>query len=960
MIHLNINSVLSKIDELRVVAKKSKAAVIGVTESKLDATVLDGEVNIDGYEVIRSDRNRHGGGVACYVRNDISFNVRRDFSDEIENIVFDMLLPKTKPILVGILYRPPDQSKFLDKLSTAISRSNTFDNQEVYILGDLNINLINKQKHIPNGIKRYKEFCSLYGLEQLISTPTRVTMNSSSILDHILTNSTDRVSQSGVIDTGLSDHQLIYCTRKITRTKFNSHKNITIRSLKNYSQDVFLEELNKINFPDYSKFTDINDAYSDFIGKVSLTIDKIAPMKEIRIKNSSKEWFDEEILEEIEKRDKLLAKFKKSRQPSDSQNYKIARNKVQGMIKKKQKNFIAEKLNQNIGKPKELWKSLKSFGLPSKQQSSSTICLEKDGILSFDHKANAEIFKDFYSNLASDLVKKLPNPPNKFGTGTVREYYKNLNLEEKSFTFEPTTHAVVLKLLEDLNPSKSAGLDNIGGKFLKEGASILASPLTDLCNLSISLSSFPDECKVAKLKPLYKKETKTKPKNYRPISLLPLISKIIEKIIHNQTQSFLDENKILYTYQSGFRKHYSTDTCLSYLTDRLRNGFEKGLLTGMILIDLQKAFDTIDHSILLEKMKCLNFSQSTIRWFTSYLSNRSFIVSVGKELSSRGKLNCGVPQRSVLGPLLFLLYVNDMPQAVNSELLLYADDTCLFFMGKDSKIIGDQLNKDFNSLCEWFIDNKLSIHCGEEKTKSILFGTKQLLHKAKSLNIRYGDTEIKQHTKVTYLGCILDNDLSGESMVSKVLSLINGRLKFLYRKQKFLNYSLRRLLCNALIQPHYDYACSAWYPSLNKRLLKKIQISQNKCVRYCLKLDNRAHIGANEFKEINWLPTKERVSQCICVNIFKFFNNMAPDYTSEIFHPSHSRHNTRMSTYKLDLPFRKNVHGQKTLSYLGPKTWNSLPAQIKLCKNVNSFKHDIKNLYFKRLQKSDDSIFMYY
>ena len=165
--------------------------------------------------------------------------------------------------------------------------------------------------YMPNGIKRYKEFCSLYGLEQLISTPTRVTENSSSILDHMLANPTDRVYYSGVIDTGLSDHQLIYCTRKITRTKFISHKNITIRSLKNYCQDVYLEEINKINFPDYSKFTDINDAYSDFIGKVSLTIDKIAPMKEIRIKNSSKEWFDEEILEEIEKRDKLLilAKF---------------------------------------------------------------------------------------------------------------------------------------------------------------------------------------------------------------------------------------------------------------------------------------------------------------------------------------------------------------------------------------------------------------------------------------------------------------------------------------------------------------------------------------------------------------------------------------------------------------------------------------------------------------------------
>ena len=230
-----------------------------------------------------------------------------------------------------------------------------------------------------------------------------------------------------------------------------------------------------------------------------------------------------------------------------------------------------------------------------------------------------------------------------------------------------------------------------------------------------------------------------------------------------------------------------------------------------------------------------------------------------------------------------------MPQAVSSELLIHANDTCLFFMDKDSKTIGDQLNKDFNSLCEWFIDNKLSIHFGEEKTKSILFGTKQQLHKGKSHDIRNGDTEIKQHTKVTYLGCILDNDLSGESMVTKVLGLINGRLKFLHRKQKFLTYSLRRLLCNALIQPHYDYACSAWYPSLNKRLSKKIQMSQNKCIRYCLKLDNRAQTGVDEFKEINWLPTKERVSQCICVNILKFFNNMAPDSTSEIFHPAHTQ-----------------------------------------------------------------------
>ena len=200
---------------------------------------------------------------------------------------------------------------------------------------------------------------------------------------------------------------------------------------------------------------------------------------------------------------------------------------------------------------------------------------------------------------------------------------------------------------------------------------------------------------------------------------------MIEKVILNQTQNFLDTNMILYSYQSGFRKHYSTDTCLSYLTDKVRTGFKKGLQTGMVLIDLQKAFDTIDHGILLNRMNCLGFSNSTVAWFNSYLTDRSFIVNVGKEYSSPGKLTCDVPQGSNLGPLLFLLYVNDMPQAVNSELLLYADDdTCLIYKGKDTKTIEEQLNRDFNSLCEWFIDNKLSIHFGEEKQNLFYLGQK--------------------------------------------------------------------------------------------------------------------------------------------------------------------------------------------------------------------------------------------
>ena len=249
--------------------------------------------------------------------------------------------------------------------------------------------------------------------------------------------------------------------------------------------------------------------------------------------------------------------------------------------------------------------------------------------------------------------------------------------------------------MKNVKVNKAAGIDNISGRFLKDGVNILAIPVTQICNLSIKLSHFPHDCKLAKLKPLYKKGSKTDPKNYRPISLLPIVSKIIEKIIHDQTMEYLTDNKILYRYQSGFRKNHSTDTCLSYLTDKILTGFDSGLLTGMILIDLQKAFDTINHDILLKKMSLAGFSCQSITWFESYLSNRRFQVSIKNKYSNVANINCGVPQGSILGPLLFLLYVNDMPQAVDGELFLYADDSCLVYQHRDAKAIETKLNNVF-------------------------------------------------------------------------------------------------------------------------------------------------------------------------------------------------------------------------------------------------------------------------
>ena len=272
----------------------------------------------------------------------------------------------------------------------------------------------------------------------------------------------------------------------------------------------------------------------------------------------------------------------------------------------------------------------------------------------------------------------MPTGPNKFDINSVREFYKLLNLAEDPFHFVKVSEKTISDFVIELETNKATGIDNLSGRILKDRSKVLATPLAQICNLSIKLSTVPDECKIAKLKPLYKKGKKTDPKNYRPISLLPVISKILEKIIHDQAMDIVTKKNILYRFQSGFRKFHSTDSCLLYLQDKVSKEFDSGLLTGMILIDLQKAFDTIDHKILIEKMKCMGFSNGVTKWFECYLSKRMFSVHVENSFSDKAVIICGVPQGSILGPLLFLLYVNGMVQAVNCDLLLYADD--LFFI----------------------------------------------------------------------------------------------------------------------------------------------------------------------------------------------------------------------------------------------------------------------------------------
>ena len=296
--------------------------------------------------------------------------------------------------------------------------------------------------------------------------------------------------------------------------------------------------------------------------------------------------------------------------------------------------------------------------------------------------------------------------------------------------------------------------------------------------------------------------------------------------MYDQLSKHLDKHNILYKYQSGFRRSYSTETALIDLSDRIKFSMDKELYTGMDIIDLQKAFDTVNHAIMSDKLGAIGCDDGSVNWFKSYLSKRFQFIDIKGTLSDRGEVTCGVPQGSILGPLLFLIYVNDMESVVDCDLLLYADDSALVIRGKNIIDIEQKLSEELVKLNVWLMDSKPSLHLG--KTESLLFASNRKLKQQKSLRVSCNGIKVGGKEVVTYLGGQLDQDLSGKSMAQKIIHKANTSLKFLYRKKMFLNQYCRKTVCMAMIQSRIYYASNFYYHGLPRFLQSRLQVVQTK------------------------------------------------------------------------------------------------------------------------------------
>ena len=447
--------------------------------------------------------------------------------------------------------------------------------------------------------------------------------------------------------------------------------------------------------------------------------------------------------------------------------------------------------------------------------------------------------------------------------------------------------------------------------------------------------------KCARVSAIYKHDSKLDLNNYRPISVLPVVSKFFEKVVFDQAYAFLNKNNLLSDIQSGFRPLHSTLTAMLDVTDKWYTNMDSGLINAVLFIDLKKAFDTIDHNILLQKLTCYGFNKETINLFRNYLSDRTQITVINNTRSDTRKVTCGVPQGSILGPLLFLIYINDLP---NSELVsdghLFADDTNLTFADSNPDKLISVLNDDLKTLQNWLNLNKLSLNA--IKTKCMFMASRQKLSTIpEEPNIAISGNKIERVRSYKCLGLKLDESLTWEHHVSTIISKVSKVIGVLRRLKPLLPQSTLTMIYNSLAQPYFDY-CSIVWDSLGKGLGQKLQRLQNRAARIITESDYNIR-SSDILTSLNWTNLETRRTQQFKTFMYKTVNNMVPSYLSGKFTSTSMihEHSLRGSNHKLFVPRPLTESLKKSFSYRGATLWNDIPVELTSVQSLAEFKSKI-------------------
>jgi len=649
-------------------------------------------------------------------------------------------------------------------------------------------------------------------------------------------------------------------------------------------------------------------------------IDKHAPLKTRRVKHQTlPKWLTPEIINTMKERDTC----KKAKRFDE---YKQLRNKVSAMVKEAKKQYFDDML-KNGNDTVSLWRAMNA--VTRKTQGKSTQNKTTPSPHTFNH---------YFINEVSSIIKEAGvDSTNSFTVPTKLRTFCENNCQNHSFTIPSISVHEVGKYIFNMKNKKSMGSDNISVYFLKLSLPYIVDSLTFIFNLSISKNTFPSAFKEAKVIPIPKTKVPLEPKDFRPISLLSVLSKPLENHVHKHLSAFLEEHNLLYIYQSGFRKHHSCQTALTALCDTWLDNINKLNLTGAVFLDLRKAFDLIDHEILLQKLNTYVQNSTVTDFIRSYLINRTQYVHVNGTSSQNDSITCGVPQGSILGPLLFNIFINDLPLALTDSNLncdMFADDNTLHASGKTIHEVEVSLQRGLDCVQDWCHKNKMVLH--PEKTKSMVITTRQKHQRQNlELKLKLNFKCIEQVHEHKVLGVILDDEMNWHSHVNHISKTLSKNLFLLYHLKHYVGTEARLSFYYAHILSHINYASNVWCGASanNLKLLQSLHRRAAKII-----LPDPALTTEEKQRQLGILSLNNQFTYNIAMLVFKARLDIAPQYLKDLLVSPSSRYGSEK--YILPLP-RIDIF-KTSFSFCGPSVWNSLPSCILQCTTFGIFKKRLR------------------
>jgi len=925
--HLNIQGLNSKHDELRVLMQSNKIDIFGITETKLSDSHLTEAFSITGFHPpFRRDRDENrGGGILIYVRECINCVRRKDLeSSELEHIWVEIKQPNSKSFLLCVLYRNPDARVCWKEIFENNVEEAQFDDKEVLLIGDFNRDLKNDQIH-----REWINFTSSLGLTQMINTPTREFNNSQTIIDHMYSDNPQNIIWTSVPKIGLSDHYPIFCSRKINfKINKSNHHYITYRSFKTFNEENFLSDLNNVDWNILLDCSDVNETLQSFIETFLAVVDKHVPLRKHRIKRQHQpEWLNEEIIDAMRDRDKFKAR-------NDMCNFRIFRNKVSYLINAAKKATYEKKIIQGQNNPSSIWKIFKEFRAPNEHKSSIS-SLNINGTETNNPQHISDEFNTFFTNIAAKLKENIPTSDFK----DIKSFVSKKVPEPMFYNIPFIDEEKVRTMLSNLDASKSTGLDDLGPRFLKLSANIIYPVVHHIINLSISLSIFPDLWKSAKVSPLFKAGSKCDVNNYRPISILPTLSKLVEKHVHDSVMQYLNHYCLLMQTQSGFRKNHSCETALVHLIDKWLKAINDGYIIGVVMIDFKKAFDLVDHSVLLNKLVLYKCSQTTVNWFKSYLSDRKQRVNINGTMSAEKSITCGVPQGSILGPLLFLIFINDLPISLHDVINstdMYADDTTICDIQTSKDTLKTNLQSCLAILETWCTNNGMVLNTDKTKVLMITTPHKRARLGENSISLTFKNVPLQSSNTEKLLGIYVNENLKWNDHVNKIKKKISTNIWLLSRIKMYIPLHARILFYKAYIQPHLDF-CSVVWGGTNNTNIHKLYILQK---RLCKTIFGKDYTTVSDAMEVmSSLNIQDRIIVNKAKFMYKVSKGLVPGYITSMFEKDQTVYNNLRSSSYLNytIPRPRIEQFKESISYSGPSIWNRIPESIRCMNTIDSF-----------------------